>query len=228
MTSIDVIIPALNEEKSLPYVLRDIPHQLIRKIVVSDNGSTDRTSSIASELGAHVVFQPQKGYGSACLKAIDYLKKDPPDIVVFLDGDYSDHPQELISLVHPIIYNNIDLVIGSRTLGQHDQGALLPQAVFGNWLACRLIDFFYHVSFTDLGPFRAIRWSSLMELQMCDPDFGWTVEMQVKASKKKMKVCEVPVSYRKRIGVSKVTGTLRGSIRAGEKILYIIFREIFL
>jgi glycosyltransferase involved in cell wall biosynthesis len=228
MLSVDVIIPALNEEKSLPSVLRDIPREAVRKIIVSDNGSVDRTSFVASELGAHVVFQPKRGYGSACLKAIDYLKEDPPDIVVFLDGDYSDHPQELISLIHPIIYHGMDLVVGSRTLGQHERGALLPQAVFGNWLACRLIDFFYHVSFTDLGPFRAVRWSSLMDLHMCDPDFGWTVEMQVKASKKKMKVCEVPVSYRKRIGVSKVTGTLHGSIKAGEKILYIIFREIFL
>lgn len=226
MLSVDVIIPALNEEKSLPYVLRDIPHDSVRKIVVSDNGSTDRTSDVALQLGAHVVSQPKRGYGSACLKAIEYLKEDPPDIVVFLDGDYSDHPQELLSLIHPIIHNNMDMVIGSRTLGQHDQGALLPQAIFGNWLACRLIHLFYHVSFTDLGPFRAIRWSSLMDLHMCDPDFGWTVEMQVKASKKKMNLCEVPVSYRKRIGVSKVTGTLRGSVRAGEKILYIIFREI--
>jgi hypothetical protein len=168
------------------------------------------------------------GYGNACLKGIEYLKEKPkseqPDIVVFIDGDYSDYPQEMHGLVDPILENDIDLVIGSRALGNLESGSMTPQQIFGNWLATNLIRLFYDYHFTDLGPFRAIKWSKLLELEMVDRDFGWTVEMQVKAAKMKFKCEEVPVNYRKRIGVSKVSGTIRGTILAGHKILWTIFK----
>ena len=225
---IDVIIPAYNEEQSIASVLRDIPSSLVRDVIVCNNASTDKTAEVAEKNGATVLFQPQKGYGSACLKGIEYLKNKPinqqPDILVFLDGDYSDHPEEMPLVVAPIMENNIDMVIGSRALGNMEPGAMMPQQIFGNWLATNLIRLFYNYHFTDLGPFRAIQWQKLLDLDMQDRDFGWTVEMQVKAAKYGLKCQEVPVSYRKRIGVSKVSGTIRGTILAGHKILWTIFK----
>jgi glycosyltransferase involved in cell wall biosynthesis len=225
---IDVIIPAYNEEASIPLVLGDIPKKWVREVIVCNNASTDFTAEVACAKGATVVDQPRKGYGSACLKGIEYLQNKPkteqPDIVVFLDGDYSDHPEELPQLVKPIIEEGYDLVIGSRALGQLESGAMMPQQIFGNWLATTLIKVFYKYEFTDLGPFRAIKWEALLALDMQDPDFGWTVEMQVKAAKQGLKCTEIPVTYRRRVGVSKVSGTIRGTILAGYKILWTIFK----
>lgn len=225
---IDVIIPAYNEEQSIPLVLGDIPEDWVREVIVCNNASTDTTAEVARAKGATVLDQPRKGYGSACLKGIEYLKNKPeteqPDIVVFLDGDYSDHPEELPVLVQPIIEADYDLVIGSRALGQLESGAMMPQQIFGNWLATSLIKLFYKYEFTDLGPFRAIKWEQLLAIDMRDPDFGWTVEMQVKAAKRGLKCTEVPVTYRRRVGVSKVSGTIRGTILAGYKILWTIFK----
>ena len=226
--TIDVIIPAYNEETSIANVLADIPKELVREVIVCNNASTDNTAQVSREAGATVLDQPKRGYGSACLKGISYLKnkvaEDQPDIVVFLDGDYSDHPEEMTQLVAPIIKENIDLVIGSRAIGEMERGAMQPQQIFGNWLATNLIRLFYRYEFTDLGPFRAIRFDKLIEIGMADPDFGWTVEMQVKAAKHKLKCTEIPVSYRRRIGVSKVSGTIKGTFLAGHKILWTIFK----
>ena len=225
---IDIIIPAYNEEDSIGKVLQAIPMDWVRTVLVCNNNSTDNTATVAAENGATVLLQPQKGYGSACLKGIEYIKNQAvkPDIVVFLDGDYSDHPEELPKVVTPIVEQNMDIVIGSRALGKMESGAMMPQQIFGNWLATSLIRFFYKYEFTDLGPFRAIKYDKLMEIEMQDPDFGWTVEMQVKAAKYKFKCAEVAVTYRKRIGVSKVSGTIRGTILAGHKILWTIFKLI--
>jgi len=220
-----VIIPAYNEEESLPKVVNDIP-AFIDEIVVTDNGSTDKTTDVAKRAGATVLNENEKGYGAACLKAIEYIKDKRYDIVVFLDGDYSDYPEEMKLIVEPIINNEYDLVIGSRMIGKRESGAMLPQALFGNWLATFLIRLFWKHKFTDLGPFRAIKYSSLISLDMKDKNFGWTVEMQIKAAKQKMKTTEVPVSYRKRIGQSKVTGTIKGTVNASIKILYLIFKSL--
>ncbi len=221
-----VIIPALNEEESLPKVLKDIP-EFVDEIIVVDNGSTDSTITVADKNGATVLTEVEKGYGAACLRAIDYIKNKNYDILVFLDGDYSDYPEEMELLVNPIIKENYDVVIGSRILGKREKGAMLPQALFGNWLASFLIKLFWGYKFTDLGPFRAIKYSSFLKLNMQDRNYGWTVELQIKAAKQKMKCMEVPVSYRKRIGKSKVTGTLKGTAKASFKILYLIFRSVF-
>lgn len=223
---IDVVIPAFNEEQSIGKVVRDIPREWVREIVVVSNGSTDNTEQVALKGGATVLQELRKGYGYACLKGISYLgnKPEPPQIVVFLDGDYSDYPEELPDLVTPIIKRGMDLVIGSRELGEKQKGAMLPQQIFGNWLATTLIRLLYGVKFTDLGPFRAIRYKSLQDIDMQDKTYGWTVEMQVKAAKMKLKCTEVPVNYRKRIGVSKVTGTIKGTIMAGYKIIITIFK----
>lgn len=225
---IDVIIPAFNEEASIPLVLKDIPKSWVREVIVCNNASTDQTAEVATAAGATVVQQPKKGYGSACLKGLEYIRNKPitdqPDIVVFIDADYSDHPEELVQLIQPIIKEGHDLVIGSRALGAVEAGAMTPQQIFGNWLATNLIRLFYNYHFTDLGPFRAIRWDKLEALKMTDPDFGWTVEMQVKAAKMGMKCTEIPVAYRQRIGVSKVSGTVKGTILAGHKILWTIFK----
>ena len=223
---IDVIIPAYNEESSIGKVIADIPNKLVRDIIVCNNASTDNTASVAIEGGATVLLAAKKGYGSACLKGLAYIhaKKDKPDIVVFLDGDYSDHPDQIPDLIKPIIERDIDMVIGSRAMGHLESGAMMPQQIFGNWLATALIRFFYKKNFTDLGPFRAIKYQKLLDIDMQDPDFGWTVEMQVKAAKYKLKCTEIPVNYRKRIGVSKVSGTIKGTILAGHKIIWTIFK----
>ena len=218
--AVDVIIPVFNEAESISRVLADLPRARLRRILVVDNGSADGSAEIARRCGAGVVREPRRGYGSACLAGIAELARgaDPPGIVVFLDGDYSDHPEELPLLVQPIVDETADLVVGSRVLGRRERGALLPQARFGNWLASRLIRALYGLAVTDLGPFRAVRWSSLLALEMSDPDFGWTAEMQVKAARSRLRYREVPVSYRRRIGVSKISGTLSGTLRAGWKI----------
>lgn len=225
---IDVVIPAYNEEDSIQKVLNDIPKALVRNIWVCDNNSTDNTGQIAKDAGAKVILAPRKGYGSACLAGLAAISKADvsPDIIVFLDGDYSDHPEEMPELVKPIIEHNIDLVIGSRARGNMEPGAMMPQQIFGNWLATNMIKLIYNYEFTDLGPFRAISYAALQNMKMEDTDFGWTVEMQVKAAKHKMNCIEVPVSYRKRIGVSKVSGTVKGTFMAGYKILWTIFKLI--
>ncbi len=224
-----VIIPALNEERSIAQVIADIPRDLVTEIVVVNNGSTDSTASVASDCGATVIEEARRGYGWACLAGIDYIKNSSymPDIIVFLDGDYSDYPKEIKELVSPITGGGYDLVIGSRTIGEREKGALLPQALVGNYVATKLLKLLYRVDFTDLGPFRAIRYDKLLSLGMRDKTFGWTVEMQVKAAKKGLSCTEVPVSYRKRIGTSKVTGTITGSVMAGVKIIWVIFRQLF-
>lgn len=224
---IDVVIPALNEEASLPLVLAALPHPPVRRVVVADNGSRDGTARVAQEGGAVVVPAARRGYGSACLAGLDYLRRhDPPDVVVFVDADFSDHPDELPRLVAPILAGAADLVIGSRVLGEREPGALLPQARAGNLVACFLIRLLYGHRYTDLGPFRAVRWDALERLGMADPNFGWTAEMQVKALRHKLRVTEVPVSYRKRVGVSKITGTIAGTVRAGYKILWTVLRYL--
>jgi len=222
-----VIIPAFNEEESLPKVIADIP-KFVDEIIVVNNGSIDKTADVAMKSGATVLTEMEKGYGAACLKAIDYISDKNYDIVVFLDGDYSDHPEEMNLIVEPIIKSGLDLVIGSRMLGKRESGAMLPQAIFGNWLATFLIKLFWGYKFTDLGPFRAIKYSSLINLNMRDRNFGWTVEMQIKAAKQKLRTIEVPVRYRKRIGQSKVTGTFKETVKASFKIIYLIFKSLLI
>lgn len=223
--SVDVVIPALDEEQALPKVIAEVPSTTVRRVVVADNGSTDRTAEVAAAAGAEVVHEPERGYGAACLAALSHLEADPPDVVVFVDGDYSDHPAELDGLVAPILNDEADLVIGSRVTGRRASGALTVQQQVGNAIACRALRMLYGVHYTDLGPFRAIRWSTLQSLAMEDRNFGWTVEMQIKAAKQGVRYQEVPVSYRPRIGVSKISGTLRGSVRAGAKILWLLGRN---
>ncbi|MEM9294110.1 MAG: glycosyltransferase family 2 protein [Acidobacteriota bacterium] len=223
--TIDVVIPAYNEESSLPLVLSAIPSPPVRRVIVADNNSTDSTAELARDAGAIVVPAPRQGYGSACLSGLEYLRShQPPEVVVFLDGDYSDHPEELPQVIEPILQGKAEMVIGSRTLGNRQRGALLPQARAGNLIACTLMRLLYGHRYTDLGPFRAITWKALERLEMNDPNFGWTAEMQVKALRRGIRVAEVPVSYRKRVGVSKITGTLKGTVMAGYKILYTVFR----
>ena len=225
---IDVIIPAFNEENSVGNVVRDIPNGLVREIIVINNNSTDKTAVNAKSAGAIVLEEKNMGYGNACLKGVSYVqsKEESPDIIVFLDADYSDYPEEMIDLIKPIVEQNMDMVIGSRALGNLEKGAMTPQQVVGNGLATFLLKLIYGVTYTDLGPFRAIKYDSLMAIRMKDKTYGWTVEMQVKAAKLKMKTCEVPVNYRKRIGFSKVSGTLKGTIGAGYKIIITIFKYI--
>lgn len=221
-----VVIPVFNERKSLPLVVGDIPRSRVHEIVVVDNGSTDDTAGVARDLPVRLVREPRRGYGSACLAGVAALEHDPPDVIVFLDGDYSDHPEEMGRLLDSIAAG-ADLVIGSRVLGARERGALLPQARFGNLLACFLIRILYGHRYTDLGPFRAIRWEAYRRIGMRDTNFGWTCEMQVKAVKEKLRIAEVPVSYRRRVGVSKITGTLSGTLKAGWKILWTIARYGF-
>ncbi len=219
-----VIVPALDEERSLPKVLAEIPRNLVDEVVVVDNGSRDRTSEVARANGATVLSEPRAGYGQACLTGVAYLTKEPPDIVVFVDGDYSDRAAEMTDLVKPLLEDRADFVVGSRVLGRRERGALAPHARWGNWLATRMIHLLYGYRFTDLGPFRAIRYETLLTLDMQDRDYGWTAEMQAKAARLGIRAIEVPVSYHCRIGKSKITGTVRGTVMAGYKILTTILR----
>ena len=225
MPKIKVIIPAYNEEDSIANVIKDIP-TIVDEVIVVDNNSNDDTAKNATNARATVLTETKKGYGYACLKAMDYISNQTkkPDIIVFLDGDYSDYPEELLKLVEPIIKNNTDLVIGARKKELRAAHSMTPQQVFGNWLATFLMRILYGARFTDLGPFRAIKYEKLVALHMEDKTYGWTVEMQLKAVKQKLSYVEIPVKYRQRIGVSKVSGTLKGSIFAGFKILSWLFK----
>jgi glycosyltransferase involved in cell wall biosynthesis len=227
--NIVVVIPAFNEENAVGKVVAEIPKQLVSEVIVVNNNSTDQTSKAALAEGATVLFEPIKGYGMACLKGMDYLanaRKEPTDIIVFLDADYSDYPKQMIGMVKPIQDDKADLVIGSRALGKREGGSMTIPQVFGNWLATSLMHWFYGHKFTDLGPFRAIRYSSLIELDMQDTTYGWTVEMQVKALKQKLRCQEMPVDYRNRIGFSKISGTVKGTFLAGYKIITTIFKYL--
>ncbi len=221
-----VIIPAHNEADSIKKVLSEIP-VIVEETIVVDNCSSDTTAEIAKSEGATVVYEKHMGYGAACLKGIEYLKTKSYDIVVFLDGDYSDYPEELPKLVAPIVKDNYDFVLGSRVLGQREKGSLPIQSRIGSVIAGILIQIFWNTKYTDLGPFRAIKFDKLLQLNMKDKWFGWTVEMQIKAAKKNYKILEIPVRYRKRIGKSKVTGTIKGSVMAGVIIIKTIFVQLF-
>lgn len=222
-----VVIPALDEEKSLPKVLAEIPADLVDEVFVVDNGSRDLTTEVARSAGATVLHEPRAGYGQACLTGIAALRQSPPDIVVFIDGDYSDRAAEMRELVQPIVDDAADFVVGSRVLGSREPGALAPHARWGNWLATWMIRILYDYHFTDLGPFRAIRYETLLSLAMCDRDYGWTAEMQAKAARAGVRATEVPVSYHRRIGTSKITGTVKGTVLAGWKIISTILRYRF-
>ena len=225
---IKVIIPAFNEQNSIANVINDIPEN-VDEIIVVNNNSTDNTAINAENAGATVLTENRKGYGYACLKGMDYIaqQKEKPSIVVFLDGDYSDYPEQLTAIISPIINDNIDFVIGARVKEFRETGAMTPQQIFGNWLATSLMRLFFGATFTDLGPFRAIKYTRLLALEMEDKTYGWTVEMQLKVLKQKLSYREIPVKYRNRIGISKVSGTLKGSIFAGIKILSWIFKYSF-
>lgn len=227
-TDIKVIIPAFNEEASIGKVISEIP-EIVSEIIVVSNSSTDTTEDVARATGATVLSEPQKGYGFACLKGMDYIARQTikPDIIVFLDGDYSDYPEELIKIVQPILENDMDLVIGARVKRLREKGSMTFPQIFGNWLATNLMRLFFGARFTDLGPFRAIKYSKLLALQMEDKTYGWTVEMQLKALKRNYSYTEVPVRYKNRIGVSKVSGTIKGAVMAGIKILGWIFKYSF-
>lgn len=228
LSQVTVIIPALNEEESLPLVLRDLPD--VGRVIVIDNGSTDRTAIVAAELGVDVVREPVRGYGAACLKGLQEIHQSvlngklAPSIIAFVDADYSDHPNLLPDLVEPIFSGSADFVLGSRLQGIREPGAMPPQSVYGNKLACFLMRLFFGATYTDLGPFRAIDYSSLQQLGMVDRNFGWTVEMQIKAARAGLRSLEIPVPYRCRIGTSKISGTISGTIKAGSKILFLIAR----
>lgn len=221
---VDIVIPARDEEDALPAVLNDIDPKAIRRIVVVDNGSKDKTAEIARVAGCHVVSCLQPGYGRACLAGMRYLEADPPDILVFLDGDHSDFPQHLGDLVGPIAADRRDFVLGSRNLGEAEPGSLSPVQRFGNGLATKLLRLFWRFPYSDLGPFRAIKWESLMKLGMVDQNFGWTIEMQIKAVVCELRIQEVSVPYRPRIGQSKISGTLSGCVCAGWKILWTVLK----
>lgn len=228
MKNIKVIIPAYNEEKAIANVIKEIPNSVNEVIVISNN-STDNTIKVATEAGATVLSENRKGYGYACLKGMEYIStlEIKPEIIVFLDGDYSDYPEELTKLIAPILENNIDFVVGSRVVSLREKHSMTPQQIFGNWLATTLMKIFFKATFTDLGPFRAIKYEKLLALKMEDKTYGWTVEMQLKVLKQKMSYLEIPVRYKNRIGVSKVSGTIKGSVMAGVKIIGWIFKYTF-
>ena len=219
-----VIIPAFNEARAIGRVIGDIPNALVDEVVVVNNASTDETEQNARAAGATVLSEPRQGYGYACLRGIEYAKTKQPDVIVFLDGDYSDHPDEMPRLVAPIRRGEADFVVGSRIRGETEPGAMLPQAQIGNRIACTLMRWLWGADYTDLGPFRAIRFRDLLALNMQDTTFGWTIEMQIKAVRAGLRIREVPVSYRKRVGVSKITGTISGTVKASTKILWTIGR----
>jgi len=227
---IKVIIPAYNEEDSIAKVINDIP-TIVDEIIVINNNSNDKTEENAAKAGATVLLETRRGYGYACLRGMKYISnlnpQRQPDIIVFLDGDYSDYPEQLTALVFPIINDDIDFVIGSRVKELREAGSMTPQQIFGNWLATFLMKIFFGAKFTDLGPFRAIKYQKLLQLEMEDKTYGWTVEMQLKGIKQKFSYAEIPMKYRNRIGISKVSGTLKGSILAGMKILGWIFKYSF-
>lgn len=226
--SVTVIIPALNEEQSLPLVLRDLPE--VGRVIVANNGSTDATAEVARREGATVVDELRRGYGSACLRGLKEIElriaagEPPPQIVVFVDADYSDHADMLPQLVAPIFAGTADFVLGSRSLGKRDPGAMPFVALFGNYLSCFLMRWLFDARFTDLGPFRAIAYTKLCQLSMCDTNFGWTIEMQIKATRGGLVCVEIPVPYRRRVGQSKISGTVSGVFKAGTKILWTIAR----
>ena len=222
---IKVIIPAFNEADSIGLVIQDIP-DLVEEVIVVSNNSTDQTEENARKAGATVLSETRKGYGYACLKGMDYVAEqaEKPDVIVFLDGDYSDYPEQLSAIIQPILQKDIDFVIGARVDRLREEGSMTFPQIFGNWLATRLMRLFFGARFTDLGPFRAIKYEKLLALKMEDKTYGWTVEMQLKAIKQKLSYVEVPVNYRNRIGVSKVSGTLKGAVMAGVKILGWIFK----
>ena len=225
MADIKVIIPAYNEADSIAHVVNELPKS-VSEVIVVNNNSSDNTVKNAETAGATVITELRKGYGYACLKGLEYIasKSKQPDIIVFIDGDYSDYPEELDNVVAPILEDDIDFVVGARRKNLREEGSMTPQQVFGNWLATFLMRLFFGAKFTDLGPFRAIKYEKLKELNMEDKTYGWTVEMQLKILKKKMTYTEVPVRYKRRIGISKVSGTVKGSIFAGIKILGWIFK----
>jgi glycosyltransferase involved in cell wall biosynthesis len=230
MPLIDVIIPAYNEEQSIGHVLAEIPPGLVREVIVVDNNSSDQTGAVARAGGATVLRETRPGYGHACLAGMAHCFARPaaeqPSIIVFLDGDHSDYPEEMPAVLAPLLEGHADMVIGSRALGQREAGSMMPQQIFGNWLATTLLRRLYGIRFTDLGPFRAIRTEALQRIGMQDTTYGWTVEMQLKAAKLGLSCTEVPVRYRRRIGVSKVSGTVKGTLGAGYKILWTIFRYL--
>lgn len=228
MINIKVVIPAFNEENAIENVIKEIPN-IVHEIIVIDNNSNDNTRIVANRAGATVLTEKRKGYGYACLKGLDYISllENKPNIVVFLDGDYSDYPEELTNLVKPIIENNIDFVIGARVKELRESGSMTPQQIFGNWLATFLMKLFFNAKFSDLGPFRAIKYEKFLQLNMKDKTYGWTVEMQLKVLKQKMSYIEIPIRYKNRIGVSKVSGTVKGTIMAGIKIIGWIFKYAF-
>ena len=225
---IKVIIPAYNEAESIGKVIKHLPSS-VNEIIVVNNNSTDDTAKNALQAGATILTELNSGYGNACLNGLNYLEMQTQktDIVVFLDGDFSDYPEELTKIVAPIIEKNVDFVLGARVKNLREKGAMKPQQIFGNWLATFLMRLFYKSEFTDLGPFRAIKYKTLQALKMQDPTYGWTVEMQLKILKQKYIYKEIPVKYRNRIGVSKVSGTLKGSIFAGIKILTWLLKYSF-
>ena len=226
--TVKVIIPAYNEARSIAKVIKALP-SMVSEIVVINNNSSDETAKIAQDAGATVLTENKRGYGRACKKGINYIKaqKTETNIIVFLDGDYSDYPEELTKIIAPIIDEDIDFVVGSRIKTLREKGAMQVQQIFGNWLATWLMKLFFNSKFTDLGPFRAIKFRTLLHLKMKDPTYGWTIEMQLKILKQNYSYKDIPVKYRNRIGVSKVSGTLKGSIFAGVKILTWILKYSF-
>jgi len=228
MPDIVVIIPAFNEEQSIASVLTDIPKDIVSEVVVVDNNSCDATAEMAQNAGATVVHEPRQGYGFACLKGIEYVQSrhQKADIIVFLDADYSDYPEEMASLIQPIIQQDYDLVLGSRLLGKLQRGAMSPYQALGNRLATMLVKLLYKARYTDLGPFRAIKFDKLLKLGMREKTYGWTAEMQVKAAKQQLRYCEVPVTYRPRVGTSKISGTAKGALLASYGIITTILKNI--